>query len=131
MASHSPVGTDACSIQRRWAIRALVADTAVGVESAAVQIFSAEGLRWPGLWIISGYRSERLQSQINPANPASLHSTCPSLAIDMRVGDVPASVTPYEQWAFVGTLWKARGGRWGGDFPVPDLNHFDFPLELA
>jgi len=130
MASHS-VGNDPCSIQRRWRVADIIARTVVAVEAQAIQIFSAEGIRWPGLWILSGYRSERRQIEVNPNNPNSLHSVCPSLAVDLRVGDLPASITPYEQWAFVGTLWMSHGGRWGGHFPTPDLNHFDFPLELA
>jgi len=48
------------------------------------------------------------------------------MAADLRVGDTPASTTPTEVWAFLGTLWKALGGRWGGDFrPEPDYNHFE------
>lgn len=28
---------------------------------------------------------------------------------------------------YAGAIWKALGGRWGGDFSTPDPNHFDFP----
>ena len=100
----------------------------VTLEAEASQIFSSQGFRWPGLWIISGFRSRRLQSRINPSAEKSRHSFCPSLAADLRVGDLPASTTPTEFWAFLGTLWKAMGGRWGGDFRTPDVNHFDMGL---
>lgn len=47
------------------------------------------------------------------------------MAADLRVGDLPASLTP-SFWDFLGTIWKAMGGRWGGDFrPEPDPNHFE------
>lgn len=99
----------------------------VTLEARAREIFSAEGLRWPGLFIISGFRSQRLQAGINPAAPFSLHTFCPSLAVNLRVGDFAASLTP-EFWPFLATIWKAMGGRWGGDFrPKPDVNHFEMP----
>jgi len=87
--------------------------------------FSAQGFRWPGLTIISGWRSRLLQASINPAAPNSLHTRCPSLAADLRVGDQPASITPFALWAQLGQLWSALGGRWGGTFSPPDPNHFD------
>ena len=97
----------------------------VALETRATQIFSAEGVRWPGIFIISGYRSPNLQAQVNPAASRSRHMFCPSLAADLRVGNLPASTTPTEFWAFLGTIWKTMGGRWGGDFRTPDVNHFD------
>lgn len=50
-----------------------------------------------------------------------------ALAVDLRVGNQPASVTPVEIFGALGSLWKAivPGGRWGGDFDPPDVNHFD------
>jgi len=98
----------------------------VRLEARAAAIFSAEGLRWPGIFIISGHRSAAKQAFVNPSVPSSLHTRCPSLAVDLRVGDTPASTTATEVWGFLGTLWKALGGRWGGDFrPRPDFNHFE------
>ena len=98
----------------------------VVLEGRAAAIFSAEGLRWPGIFVISGHRSAARQAEINPTVPRSLHTQCPSLAADLRVGDTPASTTATEVWSFLGTLWKAIGGRWGGDFrPEPDFNHFE------
>jgi len=87
--------------------------------------FSAAGVRWPGTFIISGYRSPSLQDRINPNAPGSLHTRCPALAVDLRIGDVPASISTREEWQFLGGIWKSLGGRWGGEFSEPDLNHFD------
>jgi len=93
------------------------------------------GLRWPGLYVISGYRAEPETPSLDPSAPVatrSLHMARrngqpASLAVDLRVGDQPASTTPIEIWAWLGTIWKrvAPGGRWGGDFATPDPNHFD------
>jgi len=114
-----------CDLSRRWALAPNLADMLVRLDERAIAIFSAEGLRWPGVFIISGYRSPFRQSQVNPSAPDSLHTRCPSLAVDLRVGDFPASTTP-TFFDFLGTIWKAMGGRWGGDFrPRPDINHFE------
>ncbi len=96
-------------------------------------------LRWQGLTVISGHRSRSLQAEINPLAPRSLHTRCPALAVDLRVGNKPASTTPVEVWALLGQRWKlTTGGRWGGDFRsgcksrlgeicVSEANHFDLP----
>lgn len=119
--------TDSCSLSRRWSIAPALADMLLSLEARAQEIFSAQGIRWPGLFIISGYRSARLQAELNPAAPLSLHRFCPSLAVNLRVADISASLTP-TFWPFLGTIWKAMGGRWGGDFrPEPDVNHFELP----
>ena len=97
----------------------------VRLDADAEGRFSAQGFRWPGLSIISGYRSRFLQAQINPLAPNSLHTRCPSLAADLRVGDQPASITSFETWALLGRIWSTLGGRWGGTFATPDVNHFD------
>ena len=125
MPSSEPIENDLCGISRRWVLDPTLAGMLVRTEAWVERIFSAEGLRWPGLYIISGYRTAQQQAEINPDNPQSLHVRCPSLAVDLRVGDVPASVTPLDIWQIVGNAWRAQGGRWGGDFPKPDVNHFD------
>ena len=126
MASHRVRAGDACSLSRRFILDPGLADMLVRLEGRAAAIFSAEGLRWPGIFVISGHRSAARQAEVNPTVPRSLHTQCPSLAADLRVGDTPASTTATEVWAFLGTLWKALGGRWGGDFrPKPDYNHFE------
>lgn len=125
--SSERVTDDVCGLARRWVVGVAVAQMLVSTESKLQKIFSAEGLRWPGLTIISGYRSQDLQMQVNPANPDSNHTKCPAMAVDLRVGDVAASLTPPALWGIVGQVWKAHGGRWGGDFPKPDNNHFELP----
>ncbi|GAI40037.1 unnamed protein product [marine sediment metagenome] len=97
----------------------------VDLNQWALAEFSSQGLRWPGLWVISGYRSEQSQTEENPLVPDSLHRACPSLAVDLRVGDLPATVTQPVVWGWLGTKWKTWGGRWGGDFSERDYNHFD------
>lgn len=118
---------DACGLVRRWRIHPTVARMLVDVEEELTRDFSAQGLRWPGLTIISGFRSRSRQLEINPDVPTSLHTKCPALAVDLRVGSVPASATPFELWSVVGQAWKKRGGTWGGTFRDPDPNHFSLP----
>lgn len=122
------ITSDRCGLQRRWILDPTLAVLLVEMERRAVALFSAEGVRliqWPGFVVISGHRSVALQARVNPDAPDSLHTRCPSLAVDLRVGDLPATATPPDVWAFAGGLWKTLGGRWGGDFSPPDLNHFD------
>lgn len=128
----SRVGTDACSLSRRWTLSPTLARMLVALETEATRLFSAQGFRWPGIFVISGYRSPRLQARLNPLAPQSRHTFCPSMAADLRVGNLPASTTPTEFWAFLGTIWKKMGGRWGGDFtvPEPDPNHFEALAEI-
>ena len=118
------VERDACGISRRWAVDIGLAEMVVDLGVLAVERFSSQGLRFPGLFVISGYRSRALQAQINPDVADSLHSRCPALAVDLRVGDFPASTTPASIWGVLGRIWKELGGSWGGDFSPPDLNHF-------
>jgi len=86
--------------------------------------FAARGIRWPGVWITSGYRTQAHQAAINPDVPNSLHTRCPSLAVDLRVGSVAGIDSP-ELLAMLGGWWRLRGLRWGGMFEVPDPIHFD------
>ena len=104
-----------------------MAGMVVQLDQWAAGQFSAQGLRWPGLFIISGFRSRILQAEVNPLAPGSLHTKCPSLAVDLRMGDLPATLTTPEMWAFLGEGWRRLGGRWGGFFSPPDYNHFDLP----
>jgi len=121
--------SDACSLSRRWLLEPALAVAIVEVEDVATRAFSAEGIRWPGLYILSGHRTEGQQADANPFNPASHHRCCPSLAVDLRVADIAASLTPRGVWQFVADLFEAQGVRWGGDFSDPELqsrelNHF-------
>ena len=128
------VTDDACGISRRWLLAPHVAESVVSVNREMGSLFSAQGIRWPGLTIISGYRSSQKQAQVNPAVTKSWHSRCPALAVDLRVGDAPASTTPVELWATIAHQFKKRGARWGGDFKHAgsgpnkrEANHFDWP----
>lgn len=121
------VGTEACSLSRRWEIDPTLAAMLVALDGEAAQAFSSPGVRWPGLSIISGYRPPTVQSRVNPSAPNSLHTFCPALAADLRVGDQPASRTDPTVWAWLGRRWAVLGGRWGGTFHEPDFNHFDVP----
>ena len=124
-----PVGTDACRLARRWILDSTLARRLVALDRDLAIEFAAAGIRWPGLWILSGGRSEARQMQVNPAAPNSLHTRCPSLAADLRLGGVPASLTEDLVWNAIGTRWELLGGRWGGRFDPPDPNHFDLGYE--
>jgi len=78
---------------------------------------------WPGLYIISGFRTPARNAEVDGA-PRSLHMACPSRAADLRVGTVEG-VSSEAVWAILGGMWRLMGGRWGGNFRDPDLNHFD------
>lgn len=113
---------------RRWGLDPRLACLLVSLDLSAAQHLRCRGLDWPGLWIISGARTEPLEPALNPgqaAATASLHLTTPARAADLRVGNAPASTTDPSVWAFLGTLGKALGLRWGGLFDPPDPNHFD------
>lgn len=96
------------------------------------------GLPWEGLYIISGYRATPVEAELSNDSPVarrSLHmarraGVPASLAVDLRVGNRPASTTPLEVWAWLAQHWKivTPGGRWGGDFTAPDVNHFDLGI---
>jgi len=125
------IGTDeVCSLSRRWLLEPTLARMLIATDQTMAEVFSSEGIPWPGLFIISGFRSKAEQAEVNPSNPNSFHTCCPSLAADLRVGDLPASVTTPELWSQVGIVFKRKGGRWGGDFNPPDYNHFDIPSEV-
>lgn len=120
---------------RRWGLDPDTARAVGDLELWARCNLAPCGVRWPGLYVISGYRSRPVESSLSPdSSPAtrSLHMARrdgrpASLAVDLRVGNQPASVTPREIWGALATGWKlvAPGGRWGGEFTDPDVNHFD------
>lgn len=129
------VEDDPGGLVRRWDLDPSTACAVVALELEARCTLSPGGIRWPGLFVISGYRSRPVASALAPDQaPAaqSLHMARrdgrpASLAVDLRVGNLPASTTPLEIWSALGSLWKrlVPGGRWGGDFDPPDVNHFD------
>lgn len=98
------------------------------LDAWADEELSSRGLRWPGLYVISGHRQRPVEGAFTQETAtASLHLSCPALAADLRVGTAPASITPPSVWGALGARWEAMGGRWGGRFDPPDWNHFDVP----
>lgn len=48
-------------------------------------------------------------------------------AVDMDPVDAAGGARPLADYQTAGALWKAMGGRWGGDFPgFPDIGHFEW-----
>jgi hypothetical protein len=120
---------------RRWGLDPATAAYTLRLDEWAASCLSPCGVRWPGLYIISGYRARPVAPALSPGHEAAQgslhmakrHGQPASMAVDLRLGNQPASLTPLEVWAAIGALWKALvpGGRWGGDFSPPDPNHFD------
>lgn len=133
MALPSRVGTDDCSLGTRWKLDSRLASMLVELEAWAQREFAIPPvIRWPGLYVISGFRTLEENRRTPGAAPDSRHIQCPSTAVDMRVGTV-SGVESAEVWAILGGRWKEMGGRWGGNFqwsgsPLPnprESNHFD------
>jgi len=92
----------------------------VRLEDQATREF---GRYWPGLFVISGHRSEAHNRNVG-GSPNSLHLACPSLAADLRFGSISGRLPgDLEIWQILGGMWRLMGGRWGGSFDDP--NHFD------
>ena len=121
----TPIGSDACLLSRRWVLDPTLAQMLVTLEAWATREASGAGIRWPGIKILSGHRSQARQAKVNPAAPYSLHTRCPSLAADLQLGSI-AGVSPGPIWGWLGAKWLTMGGRWGGMFAEGrDENHFD------
>jgi len=125
---HERINGDACGLARRWGLDPTLAEMLVELAAISGETFSRERFRWPGLVIISGYRSQREQTRVNPFSKSSHHRCCPSLAADLRVGDLPADDLPFSIWKEIGFTWELLGGKWGGavgEFSADvDPNHF-------
>lgn len=114
------MGRDACRLANRWTLDLGLANMLVRLEEQASREF---GRYWPGLFIISGYRTPAHNADVGGA-PNSFHTRCPSLAADLRVGSVAGRLPgDHEIWAILGGIWRLMGGKWGGTFGDP--NHFD------
>ncbi len=123
MSLPSPIGSDACRLAERWGLSNTLAGMLVRLEGQAAERF---GRYWPGMFIISGFRSQRTNREVGGAVD-SLHPRCPAIAADLRVGNVAGLDSP-EVWAILGGMWRLMGGRWGGQFLEPDPNHFDLGI---
>jgi len=110
-----------------------MADMLVSLDEWAFRSFKCgfrPGSCWPGLQIVSGYRNEKLNREVGGA-PDSYHLRCPSLAADLRFGNIEGlehSPSAEGVWAILGGRWRWMGGRWGGQFIDPDPNHFDLGI---
>lgn len=112
-------------LARRWLLAPHLVSMLQDLDRWAHSRFARVGLHWPGLTILSGHRTREEQAEVNPDVPDSLHRRCPALAVDLRVGAVPASEVGGSVWDWLGAQWELMGGRWGGRFSVRDENHFD------
>jgi len=111
------IGDDACGLAERWVLDAGMARDLVALDRWQKGRFAAAGLLGPSLWIISGHRSTERQAEVNPDAPNSLHTRCPSLAVDLRLGQNDPLLTVPQVWAILGGRWKlTTAGRWGGNF---------------
>jgi len=118
------VGSDACRLAQRWGLDIGLANRLVQLEEWAHQQFEVMGVSvWPGIRIISGQRSAEKNAAVGGV-PNSFHVRCPSLAADLRVGNVAGLESP-EVMAILGGRWRLSGGRWGGTFRDPSPSHFD------
>ncbi len=124
-----PIGDDSCLLAQGWILDPALAEGLVAMQRFSWDKLAPAKLRGPDLWIISGWRSEEAQADLNPLITRSRHTFCPSMAADLRVGDLPATITQPDIWQLLGGWWKFNvHGRWGGDFPPTgrfELNHFD------
>jgi len=121
------VDRDPCDLARRGKLDLGLARSLVDLDRWAREEFAAAAIpAWPGLRLISGHRSARQNRDVDGAEN-SLHLACPSLAVDLRVGNVSALLPGEEPiWQWLGARWKiTTAGRWGGDFSTHDINHFD------
>lgn len=125
------IADDRCGMARRWVLHPLLASALVDLERLAQKRFATSGIRWPGLWIISGNRTAEAQAVLNPDVSDSLHVRCPALAVDLRVGSIPEAGRD-ALLDFAGATWLDLGRetgldyRWGGTFSdFPNRAHFD------
>ncbi len=123
------VDRGACAISELFALSPRLAQMLEGLDRWAQQKFRVGTMNvWPGLYIISGQRSAATNEAVGGA-PNSRHLSCPSDAVDLRVGTV-IGLESNEIWAILGGKWRLMGGRWGGEFSTPDPNHFDLGAGL-
>jgi len=122
------IGDDACGLARRWVLDPGLARAVVALNRWQEGRFAAAGFRGPSLWIISGHRTTEDQQRINPDAPNSFHTTCPSMAVDLRLGQNDESLTGVQVWSILGGRWKlTTAGRWGGDFCSDTDGSLTFP----
>jgi len=81
------------------------------------------------LVLISGRRSSATNQTVGGA-ARSLHLY--GFAFDVQVVGYRREEIPLAWWARLGIFWESIGGRGGGRFSPPDLNHFDagYPAQV-
>jgi len=75
------------------------------------------------LVIISGRREVAIADRYGQVAANSAHLQ--GLAFDVQVLGYRVDDLPWAWWLSMGEFWEALGGRWGGRFTMPDVNHFD------
>lgn len=116
MPDREPLEGDLCALAERWRVDFRVL---AKVMVAAAQFHQRTGRQ---VWIISGYRMAKEQSDLEragrPTAPDALstHRSCPATGIDVSLGAVPSRVM-IAQW---GELVILSGLRWGGGSEVKD-----------
>jgi hypothetical protein len=100
-----------------------------GFAPYAVYLINAARAAQVPLVAISGRRSSATNREVGGAE-RSLHLY--GLAFDVQVLGYSREQIPLWWWLAAGQFWEAMGGRWGGRFSPPDVNHFDagFAVEV-
>jgi len=96
-----------------------------GLAPYAVYLINAARAAQVPLVAISGRRSAAANREVGGAE-RSLHLY--GHAFDVQVLGYRVDQIPLWWWLELGRFWEAMGGRWGGRFSPPDLNHFDAGL---
>lgn len=103
---------------------ALESWASVTIVNAAVR-YSLPYFIWPGIFIISAQRSIEHNRNVGGVE-GSLHTLCPSPAVDIRVGAVATGDAANPMLDWLGARWMQMGGRWGGLFTDhPNKGHLD------
>jgi len=75
------------------------------------------------LVIISGRRERPIADRYGNVAANSAHLR--GLGFDVQVVGLAVDDLPWAWWLALGEFWEGLGGRWGGRFLLPDVNHFD------
>lgn len=78
--------------------------------------------------VISGRRSTTTNREVGGAT-RSQHLF--GVAIDIQILGWRRDDLPFWWWEIIGGFWERMGGRWGGRFNPPDVNHFDSGIDVA
>lgn len=76
---------------------------------------------WPVI-VISSRRDPRRNAD---AGGDAFSNHLDGMAFDVQLWPFLRDEVPLPYWEVLGRFWEALGGRWGGRFSTPDVNHFD------